>query len=109
MYFSTPEGLKPLGEVQAVEITEEHELDILGEPTVRIVQPQQEFTAEITVSQETMEELRRTMIDAMVKSQIAYMLNNYPNRRVVHLARYGNPKLSKKNWKRIARYYNIKL
>lgn len=115
MYFNTPDGLVPLGDVQEVEITEETDLDILGRPgPVRIVQPEQEFTASITLNEEATEALRRLKktvekawkVITDVMARLVMMLDNYPNRCVVHLARHHrDPLVRKKNAKRIARYY----
>lgn len=110
LYFNSPEGLQPLGEVREIEFTEEAELDILGNTPKTIVPMQAKLSATITVPTETWERL----IDADRGARFAlywkFMCDNYPSRRVVHLANHhGNPRTSKKNMKRICRYYNIKV
>lgn len=115
MYFSTPEGLKPLGEVQEVELTEEPpELDIEGRTPVRIVQDPTEFSASITLTEETSKALRKIVAEAeaafiiirKVLEIVKEMFDSCPNRRVVHLAiRHRDPLVRKKNLKRVARYH----
>ena len=115
MYFSTPEGLKPLGEVQEVEITEEHpELDIEGRTPLRIVQEPAEFTASITLTDESAEALRNLTATAeaawrvfkQTMELVKKMCDVYPHRRSKYLAaHHGDPLVRKKNVKRITRYY----
>ena len=116
MYVSTPEGLKPLGEIQEVELTEESELDILGNTPRYIVPQSAEFTVEVTLTAEASEALRKLAATAeaawsafkRIVETIKDMVDNYPNRRVVYLAAHGKPKTRKKNVKRIVRYYKTK-
>ena len=115
MYFNTPDGFVPLGDVQEVELTEEPELDILGNKPRIIVPASREFTATVTLTEEASEALRKFMapieeavvaFKRMWKTVKALPL---PSRRVVHLAtRHGSPRVRKKNRRRIERYY-IKL
>jgi hypothetical protein len=110
LYFISPEGLQPLGEVQAIEFTEEAELDILGDKPKLITSAQAEFSATITAPAETWERLFEAERRARRALYWEFMCDNYPSRRVVHLAKYhGNPRTRKKNIKRICHYYNIKL
>lgn len=110
LFFNGPKGLQPLGEVQEVEITEETELDVLGDVPRVIVPQKAEFSASITVPAETLE--RSIEAEKRVRF-LAYwegLCERYPNRRVVHLAtHHGNPRTRIKNTKRIFRYYNIKV
>jgi hypothetical protein len=115
MYFNTPDGFVPLGDVQEVELTEEPELDILGNQPRIIVPPTREFTATVTLTEEASEALRKLM--APLEEAVAAFKRIWetikalplPSRRVVHLAtRHGSPRVRKKNHRRIERYY-IKL
>jgi hypothetical protein len=110
LFFNGPEGVQPLGEVQEVEITEETELDVLGEEPRTIVPMRTEFSASITVPAETLERLIEAEKRVRFLAYWAELCERYPNRRVVHLAtHHGNPRTRIKNMKRIFRYYNIKV
>ena len=110
MYFNTPEGLQPLGEVQEVEFTEEAELDILGNKPRVIVPERAELSATITMPARTMERLIEAERRALFLEVWRGLCKEYPSRRVVHLANHhGNPRTRIKNMKRIFRYYNIKV
>lgn len=109
MYFDGPEGLQPLGEVQEIEFTEEPELEIVGDIPLTIVQKSAEFSATITAPAETWERLFEAERRARFALYWKFMCDNYPSRRVVHLANHhGNPRTRIKNTKRICRYYNLK-
>lgn len=107
LYFQTPEGLSPLGEVESVEITEERpELDILGEPPKYITQSSQEFTATITLTPETARFIIRRLSDTMW--EIAKVIKGFwdeTSPRVRHLILHGKPRTRKKNINRALREY----
>lgn len=108
MYFNGPEGLQPLGEVQEIEFTEEPELEIVGDIPLTIVQKSAEFSATITVPAETYKRMIEAERRALFLEYWRGLCDNYPSRRVVHLANHhGNPRTRIKNMKRICRYYNI--
>ena len=110
LFFNGPEGLQPLGEVQEVEFTEETELDILGEEPRTIVPIRAEFSATITAPAETHKRMIEAERRALFLEYWRSLCDNYPSRRVVHLANHhGNPRTRIKNMKRIFRYYNIKV
>ena len=114
IYFNTPEGLKPLGGVQSVEITEEPpELDIYGDKPAILVPQSGEITGTITLTAEASEALSTlaakveaaySLFNQILKN-IKEMCDVYPYRRSKHLAAHGSPRVCKKNAKRIARYY----
>lgn len=110
LYFNSPDGLQPLGEmIQEVTITEEpQELDIFGDAPKYIVPQSGEFTAELTLTpsgQEFLTNLTKsvqTAWDLIVR--IVALWQSYPNRRVKHLAIYAKkPRTRKKNMRRIGR------
>lgn len=114
MYFNTPDGIVPLGDVQEVTLEPvEDELDINGDPLPRIIAEPQGFTGTITLTEEAAEAFRKIAAIAeaawrvlkQVIETFKEMVDTCPNRRVVHLAMHGSPRVRKKNIKRIVRYY----
>ena len=114
MYFNSPEGLQPLGEVQEIELTEEAETFAENqEPIVKAVD-----IGEVT--SHLLEDPNGTFRDFLgsvaimvdVWNQLWVMLTPMLDRvakdprspRLMHLARYGkNHRIRKKNAKRLVR------
>lgn len=111
LFFNTPEGLRPLGGIQELTLTEETEPDILGETAPKIIVPQRaEFTVEATSSTEAMLRLWYEAKLACIRDNWRTMCALYPRRRIVHLAeRHRDPLTRKKNVKRICTFYGIKV
>ena len=105
LYFNTPEGPHPLGEVQEVTITEEEpELDILGNKPRVICQKANELTAELTLSPETSEYIKTIIATAQLAARVIKLFQSYPNGRVKHLAlHHKKVRVRKKNMRRICR------
>lgn len=110
----TEDGYQPLNGIKEVEITEEPpELDIDGRLPCRIVPEPTKFSGSIELTEEASDALRSLAVIAeavehvfkQVMKVLKKMVDTCPNRRVVHLAKHGSPRVRKKNAKRLVRYY----
>lgn len=113
LYFNTPEGLQPLGEVQEVELTEEAEAFAdTQEPIVTAIE-----SGELTGSLEDLNGAFKALIDIVIATMHAWnqiwealnpmfdiVAKDPRTPRLMHLARYGkNHRIRKKNAKRLVR------
>lgn len=113
LYFNSPEGLQPLGEIKDIEFTEEAETFAEDhEPIVKMVD-----SAEVTLTVETTNEAFKALAHATAIMMEAWnkmwetlkpMVERYaqdPKKysRITHLAKHGkNKRIRKKNAKRLA-------
>lgn len=108
MYFNTPEGLQPLGEVQEVELTEEAETFAdTQEPIVKATDPGE---INLTINADC-----RAILDGLrlcreawdriwevLKPMFDRLAKDPRTPRLVHLAKHGkNHRIRKKNAKRL--------
>lgn len=110
LFFNGPEGLQPLGEVQEVEITEETELDVLGD-VPRVIVPQK---AELSL---TINADCQAILDKLAEAAKAWIIlwetlgpmldrlaKDPRTPKLVHLTKHGkNRRIRKKNAKRLVR------
>ena len=114
MYFNSPEGLQPLGEVQEIELTEEAEtfaedqepivkaVDI-GEVTSHLLEDpngtSRDFLGAVAIMVDVWNQLW-----VMLTPMLDLVAKDPRSPRLMHLARYGkNHRIRKKNAKRLVR------
>lgn len=115
VYIGSGDGgeLTPLGHIQEAEITEESEIDILGDmKPKRIVATPPAFTLTAHINPEDWERMQHIALMAEIRWRVRKLWEEmcalYPNRRVVHLANHHRDRLvRKKNIKRIQSYFSI--
>ena len=111
MCFGAPEGCPPLPqmyEVEDIEIEEEAPLP-KENPYIKAAE-EASLTGTINIeTEEAREALRKltAIVEAALRvfSIMWETIKNAPNRRVIHLAAHGSPRVRKKNVKRLVRHY----
>lgn len=110
MYFNSPEGLQPLGEVQEIEFTEEAET--FADTREPIVKAADQGEINLTINADCQAILAG--LDAAAKAwdrlweglkpMLDRLAKDPKTPRLMHLARYGkNKRIRKKNAKRLVR------
>ena len=119
LYFNTPDGFVPLGDVQEVMQTPDTDLNDIKEPGAYSIvgvdlAKEASFTAPITITGEAakiLNELTQAWANihdllSLKLAAIKTAIDSGQHRRVVHLALYHRDTLvRKKNMKRLIRYY----
>lgn len=106
LYFQTPEGLQPLGSITEAEESEwENAPEWPKEnPYIKATAKEATFAAELDPNSSGAEFLRTLAAALEIARRCVEIFNNYPNKRVKHLALHAKKlRTRKKNARRIAR------